>query len=466
VTGLTLDGGTTSAPTIVGATATVATGPLANGPHTLAGTFVDLAGKASTFTTHFTIISGPPPADWPYVEMNALPGVTATLDSSESGASITTDGAYSSSSDHLVLRVDPNPAAVLGGGFATDSLVYDVSYYWSLTGVELHSVASPLVIVLANPGGGALVPATFQNGVWRPIPLVPTPGVLPPGWNDGYFAGPGGIHILTKHLSEFTLLNDRFPPPPPRDVVGVVAADGLTLRWVPGLDPTGAIAQVQLYVDGTRTTIFDATQFETKLGPILAGDPRTFTFTETDRVGNVSDLTRALRALPPLAGRRVDDATQALAASGFAAGTITQVPSAAPAGTVVAPADVEVLPLGSSVDLTVSTGSKQAFAAPFELDPLGPAVFRPTRAVTILASVLVTEPATTTVVLLDSHGHRLASWRRPLHAGLNHPRLRLPTSARNALIRRPGRYWLSWAAQTAPAGERASDRLRLRVVAP
>jgi len=62
--------------------------------------------------------------------------------------------------------------------------------------------------------------------------------------------------------------------------------------------------------------------------------------------------------------------------------------------------------------------------------------------------------------------HRLASWRRPLHAGLNQPRLRLPTSARNALIRRPGPYWLSWAAQTAPAGERVSGRLRLRVVVP
>ena len=466
VTGLTLDGGATSAPAVAGATATVATGPLANGPHTLAGTFVDLAGKASTFTTHFTIISGPPPADWPYVEMNALPGVTATLDSSESGASVTTDGAYSSSSDHLVLRIDPNPPAVLGGGFATDSLVYDVSYYWSLTGVQLHSVASPLEIVLANPGGGALVPTTFQNGAWRPIPLVPTPGVLPPGWSDGYFDGPDVVHILTKHLSDFTLVNDRFPPSPPLDEVGVVAADGLTLRWVPGTDPNGTIAQVQLYVDGTRTASFNPTQFETKLGPILGGDPRTFTFTETDSAGNTSDPTTGLRALPPVAGRRLDDATQALAASGFAAGTITQVPSTAPADTVIAPADVEVLPLGSSVDLTVSTGDKQAFAAPFELHPIGPAVFRPTRAVTILASVDVTEPATTTVVLLDSHGHWLASWRRPLHAGLNQPRLRLPTSARNALIRRPGPYWLSWAAQTAPAGERVSGRLRLRVVVP
>jgi hypothetical protein len=176
-------------------------------------------------------------------------------------------------------------------------------------------------------------------------------------------------------------------------------------------------------------------------------------------------MTTPLRALPPLAGRPVDDATQALAASGFAAGTITEVPSTAPAGTVVAPADVEVLPLGSSVNLTVSTGPEHAVAVPFELQPLGPAVFRPTRNVTIRAAVTVTEPATATIALVDPDGRRLATWRRPLRTGLNQPQLTLPTSARKALIRHPGLYWLSWAAQTTPAGGRASERLRLRVVA-
>ena len=93
VTGATLDAGGTGAPTISGATATLATGPLADGPHTLAGTLVDAAGKTSRFTTHFTIVSGPPPANWPYVEMNAFPGVTTTLSSSDGGASVTTTGA-------------------------------------------------------------------------------------------------------------------------------------------------------------------------------------------------------------------------------------------------------------------------------------------------------------------------------------------------------------------------------------
>ena len=360
VTGATLDGAATGAPTISGATATFATGPLADGPHTLAGTLVDLAGKTAPFTTHFTIVSGPPPADWPYVEMNAFPGVTTTLTSTDGGATVTMHPTTWSSTDHLVLRIDPNPPAAIGGGFATSTLVYDVTCYWSLTGVQVHSFSPPLEIVLANPTGDpTFVPATFENGAWRPIPLVPTPGSLPLGWSDGYFAGPGGIHILTTHLSLFTLLHDRFPPPPPRDVKGDVAEDGLTLRWAPGIDPTGPIAQVQLYVDGTWMRNFDVTQYETKMGPIAAGDSRTFTFTETDLAGNLSVSTVGLRALPPLAGRSVADATQALAAAGFAVGTVTREQSAAPANTVIAPAGVEVLPLGSAVALTVSAGPRK-----------------------------------------------------------------------------------------------------------
>ena len=466
VTGATLDGGATGAPTISGATATFATGPLADGPHTLAGTLVDLAGKTAPFTTHFTIVSGPPPADWPYVEMNAFPGVTTTLTSTDGGATVTMHPTTWSLPDHLVLRIDPNPPAAIAGGFATSTLVYDVTCYWSLTGVQMHSFSPPLEIVLANPSGDpTFEPATFESGAWRPIPLMPTPGSLPLGWSDGYFAGQGGIHILTTHLSLFTLLRDRFPPPPPRDVEGDVAEDGLTLRWAPGIDPTGPINQVQLYVDGTWMRNFDVTQYETKMGPIAAGDSRTFTFTETDLAGNLSVSTVGLRALPQLAGGTIADATRALSAAGFAVGTVTREQSAAPANSVIAPAGVEVLPLGSAVALTVSAGPG-SLATPFKLRVLGPTLFRPTRRRTILTSVEVTAPGTATIVLLDSGGHRLASWLRPLRAGLNHPRLRLPTAVRKALIRRPGSYWLSWSATATSGSNRASARKRLLVLAP
>ena len=464
ITGATLDAGGTGAPTISGATATFATGPLADGPHTLAGTLVDAAGKTARFTTHFTIVSGPPPANWPYVEMNAFQGLTTTLSSSDGGASVTTTGADSGPADHLVLRIDPGLPAVVDG-FSSGALVYDVTSYWSLTGIQLHSFSSPLELVLSNPPGRAVVPATLENGAWRAVPLVPTAGSLPPSWSDGYFDGSGSTHVLTTHLSEFTLLADRFPPSPPRDVVGVVAADGLTLRWVPGYDASGPIAHVQLYVDGVLTTSFDPTQFETKLGAILAGDSRTFSFTDTDAAGNLSAMTTGLRALPALAGHSLADATQALAASGFTPGTVAQVQSSAPSGTVLAPAGVEVRPLGSAVDLTVSAGSGVS-TAPFQIHALGPSTFRPTQRLTIPTTVVATEPATTSVVLLNSRGRRIAAWSRPLRTGLNHPRLRLPTSARNLLIHHPGQYSLSWDAQTLSKDSRARDRKRMLVLVP
>ncbi|HEY5059098.1 MAG TPA: Ig-like domain-containing protein [Gaiellaceae bacterium] len=463
VDGATLDGAVTAAPAIAGATATFATGSLGDGPHTLAGTLVDFAGKTSFFTTHLTIVSGPAPADWPYVEMNALPNTTATLTSTDGGATVTTRNMPSSPIDHLVLRIDPSLAAVVGGGFATGALVYDVTCYWSQTGVELHSFTSPLELVLAT-ADPTLVPATFENGAWQPIPAVPTAGVLPPGWSDGYFAGAGGIHVLTTHLTEFTLLHDRFPPPPPRDVNGVVAADGLTLRWAPGTDPSGTIAQVQLYIDNRWIQNFNATQYETKLGSIAAGDPRTFMFTETDLAGNTSAPTVGLRALPLLTGRTVTAATQALAASGFTAGSVARVESSAPLDTVIAPTDVEVLPLGSAIDLTVSAGPFAAAAAVFRLQALAPKVFRPTERRTIVASVAATRPGTATVVLLDAQGHRLASWRPRLHAGLNHPRLLLATRMRRMLIHRPGSYTLSWSARSTFNGDRATARRRMLVV--
>ena len=466
VTGARLDGGVTGAPTLAGSIATFATGPLADGPHTLAGTLVDDVGKTALFMTHFTIVSGPPPADWPYVEINAATSATTTLHSSDGGATLTmATGTYSSPTDHLVLRIDPNPAASIAGGFATGALVYDVTSYWSLTGTQVHSFSPPLELVLTNTTGDSnAVPATFENGSWRPIAVVPASAILPSGRADGYFVGPDGIHILTTHLSEFTLFHDRFPPPPPAGFVGVVAADGLTLRWVPGDDETGAVAQVQLYVDGAHTTSFDTTQFETKLGPIAAGDPRTFTMTETDRARNVSAHTYGLRALPPLAGLPVNDAIKALNASGFSAGTVTKQTSSDPTDTVLAPADVRVVPLGASVDLTVSSGPRPVGFTTLRLRALAPARFEPTRRRTIPTSIDSTRPAMATVTLSDARGHRLASWRKPLRAGLNHPRLLLSTSVRRTLIRRPGVYWLSWTAGS-PA-DRASDRKRLLVISP
>ena len=130
-------------------------------------------------------------------------------------------------------------------------------------------------------------------------------------------------------------------------------------------------------------------------------------------------------------------------------------------GTVLAPADIEVLPLGAQVDLTVSAGPARVASA-FRLRALAPTLFRPNRSGTIATTVVASRPGVATIAFLDSHGHRLASWRRPLRTGLNQSRLRLPSPVRQMLIRRPGPYWLNWMATS--GRDRATDRKRVLVV--
>jgi hypothetical protein len=456
VTGVQLDGGVTTTPVVTGSGATFVTGPLADGPHTLSGTLVDLVGKSASFATHFTIVSGASPSDWPYVEMSMSRGADTTLHSSDGQAAVTMrSGTYSSTSDQLVVRIDPGLPASLDGTLSTGLPVYDITSSWSLTGAQVHTFSPPLEIVLANPSGDVnAVPATFQNGTWRPIPLIAADGLLPFWLADGYFVAADGIHVVTTHLSEFTVLHDGFS--------ATVAADGLTLRWLPGADTTGA-AHVQLYVGDENVATFDATQFETKIGPIAAGDPRVFTLTDTDRAGNASSRTVGLRALPKLAGLPLADATSALVAAGFAVGTIATQPSTAPAGTVLAPSDVRVLALGSHVDLVVAETRQVTGLAPLVVRALGPVRFDAARLATIVGAVASTRAGLATVELADARGKRLQAWRTQLSPGVNHPQLRLLPTVRRLLVQKPRTYWLTWTVTA--NGERRSDRARAIVTA-
>jgi hypothetical protein len=127
-------------------------------------------------------------------------------------------------------------------------------------------------------------------------------------------------------------------------------------------------------------------------------------------------------------------------------------------GTVLAPTDVEVVALGSAIDLTVSNGPAVS-AAPFKLRALTPSAFSPSRSDTIVATVAATGTGRATVVLVDAHGARLASWHKALRAGLNRLQLQLPIRVRRTLIHRPGSYWLAWTATS--NGESANDRKRI-----
>ena len=327
--GALLDGGAAPAPAISGNQLTFATGSLADGLHVLSGELEDASGTRIPFRVAVTIESTVG-ADRPPVELSARPGGASTLVAPGSLAAVTVPGAAwpsrPSPTDFMVLRVDLSPPApVLGMGLLAGTQLVEVTARWALAGTPVTSFAAPIEIMIPNPSGEPALPATSQDGTtWRALPMLQSAS-LPSGQQDGWYRDDNAnVHILTRHLTWYALARDGEAPTEPRDLAGVLAGDGLTLRWIPGTDSSGQIGNVLLYVNGEPYREFGPTEFEAKLGPFTPGDTRSFTLAQKDAAGNVSRQTAPLRAVPVLAGKSLAEATAALGAAGFTVGTVTE----------------------------------------------------------------------------------------------------------------------------------------------
>ena len=309
---------------------------------------------------------------------------------------------------------------------ATGAPVYDVTCYWSLTGVRMHTFASPLEITLSSAD---------WDGPWSRRPSKRSVAA-DPARADGGNAAVGVERRLLRRLG-------RDPHPDeapvrvhaaPRSLPTAAAArhercrrhGRLTLRWA-GIrshrpDRAGAALRRRR---GDRDVRPDAVRDEAGLD--RAGDPRTFVLTETDPAGNYSAPTVGLRALPPLAGRSIADATHALAASGFATGTVTTWrPRSRRHGALAQRRRGSAGRLGRRPDRVGRPGGstlRSSWGLSARRLPSDSAAHDP-------ATVAVTEAGTTTIVLVDARGRRLASWRRTLRAGVNQLQLQLPRPVR------------------------------------
>ena len=358
--------------------------------------------------------------------------------------------------DFLVLRVDPTlPSAALAPRLAPGSHVIEVTARWALAGTDVHDFEDVLEVLLPASTGANGVPMTSQDGTtWRTLPLLDGP-TLPAGRADGFYRDADGVHVLTRHLSYFALFADGEAPTPPRDVAGVVAEDGLTLRWVPGTDDSGELGSVVLLVNGEPYASFDPTQFEVKLGAFLPGDTRIFSFLQYDAAGNVSVPSQSLRAVPTVVGLDTNAAAARLAAAGFALGKVERtLATDVPAGLVVAPAKLLLATVGSSIDIVASGGAPQTqFVLRIASDRI--VKVQVGRLASIPVRVFSTQRASGTATLATASGRRLYSWRFQLKAGVTIKKLRLPSQ-----VRRPGYYRLTWSARAGSATARQAVRLR------
>ena len=356
--GALLDGAAAPAPSISGNQLTFATGALADGLHVLSGELEDASGTRVPFRVAVTIESTPS-SDPPPVERSITSSGDWTL--TVPGGLVTVRMPQSAwptpptpQDFILVLRVDAGPG---GGGFSPGTQIIDVTARWALAGTYVTEFNAPIEIIFSNPSGTPTVPGHSPDAAtWQAIPALTGP--LPASQRDGFTRSGSDVHVWTRHLTYFGLMLDDGAPTPPRDLAGVLADDGLTLRWIPGTDSSGQIGNVLLYVNGESYREFGPTEFEAKLGAFAAGDTRSFTLAQKDAAGNVSPQTAPLRAVPPLAGKSLAEATAALGAAGFTVGSVREADVATvPPGTVVEPAAIQFALASSPIDLVVSRGT-------------------------------------------------------------------------------------------------------------
>lgn len=352
----TIDGAAAPAPLLAGATATYATA-FAAGPHTLLGQLEDVAGNRRWIAVHFTVwsLAGP---DYPWIEKNSPASAAISLTATNGdGTIIIPSGSWSGapSGDWLVVRIDPQAAVPVPGGLSMTGSSYDVTAYWALAGTAVHTFSKALELTIPNPTG-PVVPATFESGAWRAIEPIPSGTNLPSGWQDGFYTSGTDVHILTKHLSSFALLEDVQGPTKPAGFKGAKKKGRLLFSWKAAKDQSGVVSAYLVYANGSPVKTLAGTARSVKLGHFKTTDKRAFQVAARDAAGNVGPRSRALLVVPRLAKLTVANAKQRLTARGLRIGKVTYAYSKTVASGRVIRARAAVAPRHATVRVIVSRG--------------------------------------------------------------------------------------------------------------
>jgi hypothetical protein len=349
-----LDGAAAPAPVVAGATATY-TVAFTDGPHTLTGDLVDTAGNERTVEIHFTAWALAA-ANYPWIEKNSFPSSAMSLTAANGEGEISVPaGAWSGApaGDWLVVRIDPRPAAAVGNGFGIAGDIYDVTAHWALADSAVHTFNKALDLTL--PAAGTVIPATLESGSWRTIERIPSGTSLPSGWSDGFYKSGSDVHILTKHLSTFSLLKDVQVPSKARGFSGAKQNGRLLLKWKAATD-NSAVDAYLVYANGSLVKTVGSSARSADLGRFKTSDARSFQVAARDAAGNIGAKTRSLVIVPALEKLTLGQAQARLTARGLRSGALRFVYSTRIAAGRIVSASTGVLFKGSAVALTVSKG--------------------------------------------------------------------------------------------------------------
>ena len=454
-TGVTLDGHHGVSPSGSGTSASFATGPLADGLHELTGTIVDQVGHSTRFMIHF-LVQPAAATQASIVVQNVYAGSTTTVKLTGGGASVVLPAdAWTSKSDWLVVSLAPRSDTFLPTTSLHVLSAIEIDATWALGGTSEHAFSAPLDVTLDGAGDGTLA-ATSEDGLtWRMIPPVPQPGVLPDGWQDGFYRVGSTMHILTRHLSTFAVIDDKTPPAAPSNIHALVWDGKLELQWTPGADNSGTVSEFHVYRNDTPIGTLGAGGTFYTVGPYSLGDTAAYSVSETDAAGNESARSRALVVVPALQGLTLAQAVTVLGAHGLSAGALTGVVSDRPAGTVVGETPGTALD-GTSIPLQLSTGQAPA-TVPFVFTVVA------TRTLPLATRNFIGVHLSATWVtriaarLLDTRGRVVHSWHVTVRAGTRIVKLPLPKR-----VRKTGSYALRWVATS--GGAKVHKLLRVRIV--
>jgi hypothetical protein len=254
----------------------------------------------------------------------------------------------------------------------------------------------------------------------------------------------------------WSFTRDTVSPAAPGGFVGVVAADGLTLRWTS--PPGGDIGNYVVYVDGKQWRVLGEVTYEVKLGPFDAGDTRSFTVSAIDRAGNEGPQTTPLVGVPDVVGLSLAAAKDAVETRGLVLDDVRAVQTEGTPAFVVAqtPPAPALAAKGSEVEVLLGSGPDTANGPLVQIDSgrvCGTGGF-------LKLQVRLRERAKVNLSVFDARNKRLAFRRlgsRP--PGLTNHNLHLPKA-----LGRPGRYRL---VVTAKASNRTGrDTMRITVKRP
>ncbi len=120
-----------------------------------------------------------------------------------------------SADDFVVLRIDlaPPPPSV-GPGLLPGSQLVEVTAFWGLAGTAVTEFEAPIDIVIPNSSGEVVLPSTSQTGAsWRTLTSARGSDAFRPARATATTVdATGSIHILTRHLTYFSLLRDNEAP--------------------------------------------------------------------------------------------------------------------------------------------------------------------------------------------------------------------------------------------------------------